>query len=146
MAAAGLSFPVKRVTYSHRENVAVLTQNENGPCPLLALANALLLRGAINIHGDIGTISFEELTSLIAGYMFDQNPLSDAPEMRANQQQNLSDCMALFPKLNRGLDVVRQPASNFQGSLRRHIYLPSPLVCAKRRPRVSPCFMCSRRM
>ena len=80
-------------------------QNENGPCPLLAVANALLLRGAISVHEDIASISFEELTSLIAGYMFDRNPLADAPEVRANQQRNLDDCMALFPKLNRGLDV-----------------------------------------
>ena len=135
--SAGLSFPVKRCTYLHRENVAVLTQNENGPCPLLALANALLLRGAISIHDDIGTISFEELTSLIAGYMFDQNPLSDAPEMRANQQQNLTDCMALFPKLNRGLDVVRQLASISRTQPYSLASRSAPLVLSERRHAVS---------
>ena len=39
-------------------------------------------------------------------YEEDRNRLSEtSAELRANQQQNITDCMALFPKLNRGLDV-----------------------------------------
>ena len=34
-------------------------QNENGPCPLLALANVLLLRGGIEIHPDYPEVTFE---------------------------------------------------------------------------------------
>lgn len=34
-------------------------QNENGPCPLLALANVLLLRGGIEIHPDYSEVTFE---------------------------------------------------------------------------------------
>ena len=41
--AETLSFPCKRIMYQGRE-VPILMQNENGPCPLLALANALCLR------------------------------------------------------------------------------------------------------
>ena len=38
--------------------------------------------------------------------MLERNVLSETShELRANQQQNLTDCMALFPKLSRGLDV-----------------------------------------
>ena len=76
-------------------------QNENGPCPLLALSNVLLLRGSITIHADISTISFRDLTSLIAEYMLDRNSAQDV-----NQQQNLADVMKVFPKLNRGLDAL----------------------------------------
>ena len=94
-----LSFPCKRIAYNNRE-VPVLMQNENGPCPLLALSNVLLLRGSITIHADISTISFRDLTSLIAEYMLDRNSAQDV-----NQQQNLADVMKVFPKLNRGLDV-----------------------------------------
>ena len=79
--------------------------SQNGPCPLLALANALCLRGAITIHSDVSRVTFEELTSLIAEYMLDRNRLSDNLETRANQRQNLSDCMTIFPRLNRGLDI-----------------------------------------
>ena len=39
-----LSFPCKRIAYNNRE-VPVLMQNENGPCPLLALSNVLLQLG-----------------------------------------------------------------------------------------------------
>ena len=147
--ADGLSFPCKQITYEGRD-VPILMQNENGPCPLLALANCLLLRksslddilyphpqstshhaarpdldrgkarmkstdicfrsrhsgGSITIHSDISVVSFETLTSLLAEYMLERNVLSETnDELRANQQKNITDCMALFPKLNRGLDV-----------------------------------------
>ena len=72
-----LSFPCKRITFGDRD-VPVLMQNENGPCPLLALANVLLLRGNITIHVDISRITFRDLTSLIAEYMLDRNRLSES--------------------------------------------------------------------
>lgn len=98
-------FPTKRIIYQDRE-VPILMQNENGPCPLLALSNVLLLRGDISIHADVANVSFSDLTSYLAGYMLESNTLSESNlELRANQQQNLTDGMALFPKLNRGLDV-----------------------------------------
>mgnify|MGYP004228589791 FL=1 len=34
-------------------------QNNNGPCPLLALANVLLLQGGIHIHPDYSEVTFE---------------------------------------------------------------------------------------
>ena len=37
----------------------ILMQNENGPCPLLALANVLILRGGIYIHPDFSEVTFE---------------------------------------------------------------------------------------
>ena len=70
MAAAASQFPCKRVSYGERD-VPILMQNENGPCPLLALANVLLLRDDISIHADKAHISFSELTSLIAEWMLE---------------------------------------------------------------------------
>ena len=85
----------------------ILMQNENGPCPLLALANVLMLRGAIYIHPDITEVTFEDLTARLAEHMLDASAKlsEDNEELRANQQQNLADGMAMFPKLLRGLDV-----------------------------------------
>jgi hypothetical protein len=37
-------FRLKAIGFGGR-NVPILAQNENGPCPLLAIANVLLLRG-----------------------------------------------------------------------------------------------------
>ena len=79
----------------------ILMQNENGPCPLLALANVLILRGGIYIHPDFSEVSFEELSARLAEHMLDKSAtLSESDEeLRANQQQNLADGMGLFPKL-----------------------------------------------
>jgi len=37
------SYPVKWIEFNH-EQLPILLQNANGPCPLLALANVLFLR------------------------------------------------------------------------------------------------------
>ena len=51
----------------------VVMQNRNGPCPLLAVANVLLLRRKLPLRGDAQTISLEELTALVAGHLLDAN-------------------------------------------------------------------------
>lgn len=106
MSSGDRRYRLKRITY-YGNDFPILMQNENGPCPLLALSNVLILRGSIHVHPDITEVSFEELTSLIAEYLLDANPLPEGgnSEIRANVQRNLTDGMALFPKLNRGLDV-----------------------------------------
>lgn len=46
-----------------------MLQNENGPCPLLAAANALLLRGAISLPSVCirnGCASLEEVVNMLA--------------------------------------------------------------------------------
>ena len=104
-AAADEIFRLKRVVYRGKE-VPVLMQNENGPCPLLAISNVLLLRGAIFIHPDLPQVAFSELSALLADHLLSTNTLSDAnAELRANMQQNIADGIALFPKLLTGLDV-----------------------------------------
>lgn len=45
---APAAYKVKRIEFLRRE-VPVVMQNENGPCPLLALANVLLLRNQIQL-------------------------------------------------------------------------------------------------
>ena len=47
----------------------ILLQNKNGPCPLLAAANALLLRGTITLPGrciSAGEISIDDVINLLA--------------------------------------------------------------------------------
>jgi len=76
-------------------------QNENGPCPLLAIANILLLQGAVTIHPDCAHISSEDLLQHISDYLFKRLP----KERSDNYAQNLQDCISIFPKLTVGLDV-----------------------------------------
>ena len=44
------SYRLKRISIRGR-SVPVVMQNENGPCPLLAIANVLLLRNQIQLPG-----------------------------------------------------------------------------------------------
>lgn len=98
-------FRLKAIGFGGR-NVPILAQNENGPCPLLAIANVLLLRGSIEIHPDRPQVSYEELVELVGDYLLTSNQHASASaELSANHAQNLSDCMAMFPTLRRGLDI-----------------------------------------
>jgi hypothetical protein len=46
-------FRVKRIRFQNRTTPIIL-QNVNGPCPLLAISNVLLLRGRFELPPDIG--------------------------------------------------------------------------------------------
>lgn len=97
-------FRLKVIDFGGR-NVPILAQNANGPCPLLAIANVLLLRGSIDVHADRPQISYEELVELVGDYMLRSNAPREGDDGEADRAQNLTDCMGMFPKLSRGLDV-----------------------------------------
>ncbi|XP_064384626.1 ubiquitin carboxyl-terminal hydrolase MINDY-1-like isoform X2 [Halichondria panicea] len=84
------------------EFVPIVTQNENGPCPLIALANVLLLSHRIKIGGGETLVSSSHLMDLLGSCLL-ENPLADYHS--ANYQQNMQDAMAAFPRLQTGLDV-----------------------------------------
>eukprot|EP00793_Prasinoderma_coloniale_P004157 PRCOL_00006333-RA len=98
---------------------AVVMQSKNGPCPLLAIANVLLLRNAISLREDQTDVSLEGLTALVAGHLLDANERATAPGGRSggpgadvtvdasgvNLRQNIADTLAVLPKLATGLDV-----------------------------------------
>jgi len=103
MAAPDEEFRVKSLTW-HGRDTYMLMQGDNGPCPLLALCNVLLLRNSIALpRPGAPNVAQSELTALLAEYMLESNPVTEAspPDLAAN----LTDAMALFPKLGRGLDV-----------------------------------------
>ena len=50
------SYKLKRIQYFKRE-VPIALQNENGPCPLLAIANVLLLRNQIKLPANAPDVS-----------------------------------------------------------------------------------------
>mmetsp|Transcript_48435 Transcript_48435/g.135957 ORF Transcript_48435/g.135957 Transcript_48435/m.135957 type:complete len:175 (-) Transcript_48435:567-1091(-) len=99
-------FQLKPITFLNRR-VSILLQNENGPCPLLAICNVLLLRNAISIHEDIPSVSLETLLRLVANPLLENNQLgSDRSSFEvANSQQALNDAIGMLPRLQHGLDV-----------------------------------------
>jgi len=54
---------------------SILLQNENGPCPLLALCNVLLLRNAISLPKRafaMGHVTFEDLVEILSNKALDE--------------------------------------------------------------------------
>lgn len=51
----------------------IILQNDNGPCPLLAICNVLLLKNHLNLSPDIPEVSQEKLLSLVAERLIDSN-------------------------------------------------------------------------
>ncbi|CAM0136981.1 unnamed protein product [Umbelopsis sp. WA50703] len=57
------------------KRVKIITQNKNGPCPLVAIGNVLLLRGDIRITPfDRPTVTFEYLASQLGEYLLSRSP------------------------------------------------------------------------
>ncbi|KAL8263972.1 hypothetical protein R6Q59_022102 [Mikania micrantha] len=85
----------------------IVLQNDNGPCPLLAICNVLLLRNNLSLSSDAGEVSQEKLLSLVAERLIDSNSNVNNKEAGyvENQQQNISDAIDLLPRLTTGIDV-----------------------------------------
>ncbi|XP_010529522.1 PREDICTED: ubiquitin carboxyl-terminal hydrolase MINDY-1-like [Tarenaya hassleriana] len=85
----------------------IILQNENGPCPLLAICNVLLLRNNLNLNPDCSEVSQERLLSLVAERLIDSNSNinNKDKEYIDNQQQNISDAIDLLEHLATGIDV-----------------------------------------
>ncbi|GAB4856948.1 hypothetical protein Ancab_014866 [Ancistrocladus abbreviatus] len=96
----------KTVRFLGRPTPFIL-QNDNGPCPLLAICNVLLLRNQLNLNPDITEVSQEKLLSLVAEQLIDSN--SNVNDKDAgyveNQQRNIADAIDLLPRLTTGIDV-----------------------------------------
>ncbi|KAK9277291.1 hypothetical protein L1049_006831 [Liquidambar formosana] len=85
----------------------IILQNDNGPCPLLAICNVLLLKNNLNLSSDTAEVSQEKLLSLVAERLIDSNSNvnnKDAGYIE-NQQQNIADAIDLLPRLATGIDV-----------------------------------------
>ncbi|QDZ25335.1 DUF544 domain-containing protein [Chloropicon primus] len=122
-------FELKTIPFFGRE-VTIILQNANGPCPLLAIANALLLRNTVQLPErckEARTVHIQQLMSIVAEHMLDANketkqgglnaagPGADFPssprtvsEMHLRTEtirQNISDAISILPKLLTGVDV-----------------------------------------
>ncbi|EGC31787.1 hypothetical protein DICPUDRAFT_82343 [Dictyostelium purpureum] len=60
-------YRVKRISYLKKE-VSIILQNENGPCPLISIANVLLLQRKIHIDSDLQYVTLKKLGDLIMKY------------------------------------------------------------------------------
>ncbi|XP_021754071.1 ubiquitin carboxyl-terminal hydrolase MINDY-1-like [Chenopodium quinoa] len=105
-ASESVLHKTKTINFFGRSTPIIL-QNDNGPCPLIAICNVLLLRNELNLSADVSEVSQEKLLSLVAERLLDSdsnNNNKDAGYVE-NQQQNISDAINLLPWLTTGIDV-----------------------------------------
>ncbi|KAK7139366.1 hypothetical protein R3I93_016490 [Phoxinus phoxinus] len=95
---------VKWITWKEKKT-AIITQSENGPCPLIAIMNILLLRWKVKFPAQTEVVTTEELMAHLGECVLSIKPREKAEGMELNFQQNMSDAMAVLPKLSTGLDV-----------------------------------------
>ena len=95
---------IKNIQFKDK-NVGIVTQNENGPCPLVAIINVLLLRRQITLPAHSEIVSAAKLMEYIGDAMLESVPKNLSGEIRLNYEQNMHDAMAVLPKLQTGLDV-----------------------------------------
>ena len=99
-------FKTKLVSFLGRDSLIIL-QNENGPCPLIAIANVLLLRNVLSIPFKTTSITLDHLLTLVTTHLLDSNTSGryDNAEYEQVQKKNLEDVMPLLPQLGTGIDV-----------------------------------------
>lgn len=99
-------YKTKAIQFLGRSTPIIL-QNDNGPCPLLAICNVLLLRNSLSLSIDASEVSLQKLLSLVAEKLIDSNThVQDKDdEYVINQQQNIADAIDLLPRLATGIDV-----------------------------------------
>ncbi|RWR87872.1 ubiquitin carboxyl-terminal hydrolase MINDY-1 isoform X1 [Cinnamomum micranthum f. kanehirae] len=96
-----------KVVHFFGRSLPIILQNDNGPCPLIAISNVLLLRNHLNLSLDMTEISQQKLLSLVAERLIDSNSNvedKDAGYVK-NQQQNIADAIDRLHRLATGIDV-----------------------------------------
>eukprot|EP00795_Rhopilema_esculentum_P012616 gene12616-3320_t len=87
------------------ELIQIVTQNENGPCPLLAIANVLVLSKRIILPIMQECITATQLMEYIGDYILTVEPKNVDESVLLNYQQNMHDAISIMYKLQTGIDV-----------------------------------------
>ena len=66
-------YHVKWIKFKNKSH-GIITQNENGPCPLLAIINVLILGGRIKIPPMVQVITSEQLMDYLANCIIENTP------------------------------------------------------------------------
>lgn len=99
-------FDLKAIEFFGRQCV-ILCQNENGPCPLLAIANVLILQNAIFVHPDKRSIALNELIEIVANAFVEKGASRghESDVRKDSRQQQLNSVLNIVPNMARGLDL-----------------------------------------
>lgn len=95
---------VKWITWKG-ERTPIITQSENGPCPLLAIMNILFLQWKVKLPPQKEVVTSDELMAHLGDCILSIKPHEKSEGLQLNFQQNVNDTMMVLPKLSTGLDV-----------------------------------------
>jgi hypothetical protein len=98
---------VPLIALQHQKNCHILLQNENGPCPLLAAANGLLLRGTLEFPAHClqhGVASLEDVSNMLANQALATDGDSKDDE-GDNNKFHMEEFLVWIPKFQHGMDV-----------------------------------------
>jgi ubiquitin carboxyl-terminal hydrolase MINDY-1/2 len=101
-----IEFNLKSVRFFGRQCM-ILCQNQNGPCPLLAIANVLILQSVIHFNVDRQVVNLHALSEIVAN-AFVEKGLSQGTESESrkdSKQQQLDSALNMIPSMARGLDL-----------------------------------------
>jgi len=96
-----MAYRLKTIQYKGSPS-RILVQNENGPCPLIAVANALLLKASIKLPTNCvgaGVITIDELINVLA-----EKVLTNAAKSK-DHQFHVQEVLQVFPSLQFGMDL-----------------------------------------
>ncbi|KAM7540047.1 hypothetical protein Aperf_G00000040456 [Anoplocephala perfoliata] len=85
--------------------VPVITQNENGPCPMIAITNVLLLRRKLTLPPDHEVVSSDLIIASLSDELLSYPATNLDEDLRLNYEVNLSSAFSIFPNLQTGLDI-----------------------------------------
>jgi len=96
---------VKRINFLGKITPIVL-QNENGPCPLIAIANCLLLLRWIKLGNRFDYVANSWIVEQVGLFIKNGNKESETdPAVWRNMQVLIHDVIRLLPQLETGMDV-----------------------------------------
>lgn len=96
MSSEDTIFELKEIKFLSKP-VRIILQNENGPCPLLAITNVMILRDKLKFNNDIVTLS--EIIESIGGLF-----LENCHKFQ-NSEETIIAALETLPKLVNGLDL-----------------------------------------
>ncbi|KAL5111809.1 Ubiquitin carboxyl-terminal hydrolase MINDY-1 [Taenia crassiceps] len=103
-AKDGSVHQVKWISFNGSK-VPIITQNENGPCPMIAITNVLLLRGKLTLPADHEVVSSDLIIAALSDELLSYSTVDWDEGMRLNYEENLSSALSIFPSLQTGLDI-----------------------------------------
>jgi len=102
------TYPIKTIRFLGSSR-RILMQTKNGPCPLLAIANALLLRNQVRVADDAKYVTLADLLQIITNLVLDVNANSGGESRSSGGSAafrgNFDGCLNVLPKLHHGMDI-----------------------------------------